>query len=166
MPKLIILFFGAESSVLTLAAAAADGARGVRFTEVELRSGALDQGSSEGRHKRLESATEVREFDGVILVRPATGDIPSEMIALLDELELSSPGALTNTVIGIPGGEDTSLAGRVVRLGAILVSESPGPAAPEARAARLGARVATVAGWVRHALNHEEEHRHAAHHEH
>jgi hypothetical protein len=161
MPKVIVLFFGAESPGVTLAEAAAEGAKGVRFTEVDLRSGGPHQATTERRHKRLESPAQIREFDGVILACPAAGDIPSDLSALLDELERASLGALSNTVFGITGGENTGLAGHVMRLGGILVAEPSGAADPEVRGMRLGARVATVVGWVKHALSHEHaEHQH------
>jgi hypothetical protein len=158
MPKLIVLFFGAESPAVTLAETATEGAKVVRFTEVDLRSGGAHQATTERPHKRLESPAQIRDFDGVIIACQAAGDIPSDLSMLLDELEGSPLGALTNTVFGIIGGENTPLAGRVMRLGGILVAEPPGATDPEVRAARLGARVATVAGWVRHALSHEHAH--------
>jgi hypothetical protein len=158
MPKLIVLFFGAESPAATLAEAAAEGAKGVRFTEVDLRSGGAHQATTERRYKRLESPAQIRDFDGVILACPAAGDIPADLDVLLEEWERSPLGALSNTVFGIMGGENTALAGRVTRLGGILVGESPGAADPEVRALRLGARTATVVGWVRHALSHEHAH--------
>jgi hypothetical protein len=163
MPKVIVLFFGAESPGVTLAEAAAEGAKGVRFTEVDVRSGGPHQATTERRHKRLESAAQLREFDGVIIACPAAGDIPSELNVLLDELERASLGALTNTVFGIMGGENTPLAGRVMRVGGIVVAEPSAAVDPEVRAMRLGARVATVVGWVKHALSHE--HASQQHHE-
>lgn len=163
MPKVIVLFFGAESPAVTLAEAAADGAKGIRFSEVAVRSGGSHQATTTRPHARLESAAQIREVDGVILACPAAGDIPSELSALLDELERSSAGALTNTVFGIVGGENTTLAARVLRLGGILVAEPTGVDDPQIRAKRLGARLATVVGWVRHALNHEHGHQHHEH---
>ncbi len=166
MPKLIVLFFGAENPAVTLAEAAAEGAKGVRFTEVDLRSGTPHQ-ATEHRAKRLESPAQIREYDGVVLACPVAGGIPSELSSLLDELERSSAGALSNTVFGVVGAEDTLLATRVMRLGGILVSAPSGVVDPQIRGLRLGTRVATVAGWVRHALSHEREHQHShAHHEH
>jgi len=162
MPKVIVLFFGAESPAVTLAEAAAEGAKGIRFTEVDLRSGAPYQATTERRHKRLESPAQIQEYDGAILACPA-GDLPADLSALLDELERSSPGTLTNTVFGIVCGEDTPLATRVMRLGGILVAEPPGAVGPEVRGLRLGARVATVAGWITHALSHEHRHRRDEH---
>lgn len=166
MPKVIVLFFGAERSAVTLAEAAVEGATGVRFTEVEVRSGALHQATTTQRHKRLESPSQLRDFDGVVLACPSVGGAPSELTAMLDELERSSTGGFTNTVFGIAGGENTALAGRVMRLGGIVVAELAEAADPEVRAMRLGARVATVVGWVRHALSHEHgqhEHGHERH---
>jgi len=164
MPKLIVLFFGAESPGVTLAEAVAEGAKGVRFTEVDVRSGAPHQASTEHRYKRLESPAQLRDFDGVVLACPAAGDVPSDLSALLDALERPASAGFTNTVFGIAGGENTGLPGRVMRLGGILVAEPSGADDPEVRGMRLGARVATVVSWVRHALSHEHEHH--EHHEH
>jgi NADPH-dependent FMN reductase len=164
MPKVIVLFFGAERAAVTLAEAAAEGATGVRFTEVEVRSGAQHQPTTTQRHKRLESSSRLRDFDGIVLVSPSVGGVPSELTMMLDELERSSMAGFANTVFGITGGEDTALAGHVMRLGGIVVAALARTADPEVRARRLGARVATLAGWVRHALDHEHEHH--EHHEH
>src|SRR5712671_5591495 len=103
MPKVIVLFFGAESSAVLLADGAAEGAKGVRFTEVELRSGTTHHSTTGRQHRQLESAALIREFDGVILACPLVGEIPSDLSKLLDELESWSQGALTNTVFGIIG---------------------------------------------------------------
>jgi hypothetical protein len=164
MPKLIVLFFGAESPTVTLAEAAMEGAKGVRFTEVDLRTGGDHDIATARRHKMLESSAKIRDYDGVILACPAAGDIPVELSALLDELERSSSKALANTVFGIVGGDDTTLPGRVLRLGGLLVGDPGGTTDAHARALRLGARVATVVGWVRHALGHEQENHQSHHH--
>jgi hypothetical protein len=163
MPKVIVLFFGAESPAVTLAEAAAQGAKEIRFSEVAVRSGGPHEATTARPHARLESPAEIRDADGVILACPAAGDIPSELGALLDDLDRSPMGPLTNTVFGIVGGENTTLAARVLRLGGIVVSEPTGIADPHVRARRLGARVATVVGWVRHALSHEHGHQHHEH---
>lgn len=163
MPKLIVLFFGADSAAVTLAEAATEGAKGVRFTEVDLRNGGVHEVTTARRHKTLESSTQIRDYDGVILACPTTGGIPVELNTLLDELARSSSNALANTVFGILGGDTTTLPGRIMRLGGLLVGDSADDAEPEVRALRLGARVATVVGWVRHALSHEHEHHESQH---
>lgn len=82
MPKVIVLFFGA----VTLAEAAAEGATGVRFTEVEVRSGAPHQATTTQRHKRLESSSRLRDFDAVVVACPGVGGVPFELTAMLAEL--------------------------------------------------------------------------------
>jgi hypothetical protein len=163
MPKLVVLFFGAESPAVTLAEAAMEGAKCVRFTEVDLRSGAAHEGTTTRRHKRLESSAQIRDYDGVILACPVACDVPADLGALLDQLERSPSDALANTVFGIIGAENTTLPRRVMRLGGLLVGDSTGGVDPETRALRLGERVATVVEWVRHALSHEH---HATEHHH
>ena len=156
MPKVIVLFFGADSATIALADGAAEGAQGVRFTELEIRSGSAEQSTISRRHRQLESASRIREFDGVILACPSDGGIPADLGTLFDELERSSQ-PVTNTVFGIVGGESTLMASRILRIGGILVGVPPhgSDAAP---GSGLGARVATVAAWVRHALSHEHQH--------
>jgi len=156
MPKVIVLFFGADSATIALADGAAEGAKGVRFTELEIRSGSAEQSTISRRHRQLESASRIREFDGVILACPSDGGIPADLGTLFDELERSSQ-PVTNTVFGIVGGESTLMASRILRIGGILVGVPPhgSDAAP---GSGLGARVATVAAWVRHALSHEHQH--------
>jgi hypothetical protein len=151
---------------VTLAEAATEGAKGVRFTEVDLRSGGAHEATTTRRHKRLESSAEIRDYDGVILACPAAGDIPAELAALLDQLEASPSDALANTVFGIVGGENTTLPGRVLRLGGLLVGAPAAAVDPETRALRLGARVATVVEWVRHASSHEHGHHETDRHHH
>lgn len=155
MPKVIVLFYGAETPAVALAEAASEGAKRVRFTEVDVRAGAGHPETTATRHKRLDSATRVRDYDGVILACPAAGEPPAELIRILDELEGESDAAFADTVFGVIGADNTVLLGRVARLGGIIVAEPQGGADPEERARRLGTRVATVVGWVRHALSHE-----------
>jgi hypothetical protein len=162
MPKLIVLFYGAESPASSLAESAAHGAGHVRFTEVDLRAGAPHQAATGKRYQLLESPSAIADYAAVIVVCPAAGAIPDELDRLLAELERMPDRAFQNTLFGVVGGDNTLLLGRVSRLGGIIVSEPRGPADPEARARALGQRVAKVAGWVLHSLAHEEHagHRH------
>lgn len=159
MPKVIVLFFGAESPASTLAEAAAEGAASQRFMEVDIRAGAAHQATTGRRHKVLDAPDALREYDGVVVSAPAAGELPSDLDALLDAAERqSSPDTFTNTVFAVVGGENTVLLGRVSRLGGIIVSEPRGLDDPEARARAAGQRVAKVVEWVRHALSHEHPH--------
>lgn len=162
MPKVLVLFFGAESPASTLAEAAAEGASSHRFMEVDIRAGAPHQAMTGRRHKVLDGPEALREYDGVVLSAPAAGELPSELDVLLDAAERQSSGeTFANTVFAVVGGENTVLLGRVSRLGGIIVSEPRGSDDPEARARAAGARVGKVVGWVRHALSHEHPHHHS-----
>ena len=154
MPKVMVVFFGAESPAVSLAEAAAEGANGVRFTEVDLRAGPGHNETTQQRHPRVESSAALRGYDGIVIACPALGEIPDALARWFDELE-SMTGIFANTVFGVTGGERTTLLGRLSRPGGIMIGEPQGSSDPEARAKQLGARVAKVAGWVRHALSHE-----------
>lgn len=155
MPKLLVLYFGAESPAAALADAAAEGAKSVRFTEVDVRVGEAHSQPTPGRHRRLESSRDVATYAGLVIACEAAAELPDALDAFLRDLERTTSEAFVNTVFGLAGGENTVLAGRVSALGGILVGEPRGVSDPEERAKRLGARAAKVVGWVAHALGHE-----------
>jgi hypothetical protein len=155
MPKVLALFFGADNSAAVIAQAVADGARRVRFVEADVRT----TGSGDSTHKRVASAHAVSHYDGVVVIAPEDA-MGSELATLLDELQREP--RVENMVFGLAGATP-ELIERVARLGAIVAGVSqPSHAAQGAveRASALGARVAKVAGWVRHALGHEVDHSH------
>lgn len=163
MPKLVVLYFGAESPAVALADAAAAGANSVRFTEVVVMSGEPHSQETTGRHRRLESPTMLAAYAGIVIACEAAAEIPDALDALLRDLDGTPAEAYANTVFGVAGGENTVLAGRVAALGGIVVGEPRGATDPVIRARQLGARVAKVMGWVAHALGHEHD---AEHHHH
>lgn len=176
MPKLVVLYSGADRTTAALAAAVADGARTIRFTEVDVRVlGAHEPTAGAGtgsRVKPLESVETLGVYDGVVIVTGANSD-SRELSTLFDTLQArvqhaaehhGSPGPFADIVFAVTGGDSVdSLLARVGRLGAISVGAGA-TADPEARARHLGARTAKVIGWVRHALGHEADAHH--HHEH
>jgi hypothetical protein len=171
MPKLIVLFHAGDGVAATLAENAAAGARGVRFSEVDLRvvgNATADAHQSVGqRQRRLDASDQLRDYDGVIVACSASDGSPKELDRLLEDLGRAPANQFVNTVFALIGPEQTTLLARVARLGAIVVSASPGINDPEARATATGARVAKVVGWVRHALGHEQHDQHHHHgHEH
>ncbi|HWH53190.1 MAG TPA: hypothetical protein VN651_16700 [Gemmatimonadaceae bacterium] len=155
MPKLIVLFYGAESPASSLAEAAAHGAGHVRFTEVELLAGGAHEAGTGKGYPRLSSAASLADYAGILIACPAAGEIPGDLDRLLTELARSPDRTFLNTVFGVSGGDNTVLLGRVARLGGIIVAEPRGAIDPEARARVLGERVAKVVSWVRHSLGHE-----------
>jgi hypothetical protein len=162
MPKVIVLVAVDEQSNVALADAAAAGARGVRFTEVDLRAYTHDGTPGTTRCKPLESLDRIADYDGMILVRGGAESEASGVAALFDRIDAAAPAnGFPNLVIGIVGGDASALA-NAARLGGIIAAEPRGLADGAARANALGARVATLVEWVRHALSHAP-HDHAAH---
>jgi len=144
VPKVTVVFVGDET--MSEAEAAAAGAKSVRFTEVEVRA-AL---ATKGGHKLLDASSAP---DGIVFVANEGSEAASlaALIGLINE----------NTVLASVGSR--ALAAEVASRGGIVVSIAGGDAAA------LGARVAKVSGWVRHALGHEADarvHSHAPAHDH
>jgi hypothetical protein len=162
MTRVLVLFAGAESPSATLAEFAADAAKSVRFTEVDVRAAAPHQATTGVRHKTLDASTAVRDYHGVIVVGGA-GEIPAALETRLDEWEKTEAGAFANTVFALISYENTSLLERVARLGGIIVTAPRGATDPELRARQLGERMARVVSWVRHSLSHEHAHEHHEH---
>lgn len=166
MPKLIVLFYGAESPASSLAEAAAHGAGHIRFTEVDLRAGGSHEAGTGKGYPRLSSPAALADYAGILIACPAAGEIPDDLDRLLADLERSPDRTFLNTVFGVSGGDSTVLLGRLARLGGIIVTEPRGSNDPEARARALGERVAKVVSWVRHSLGHEGHDGHAHGHSH
>jgi hypothetical protein len=167
MPKLLVLFDPRSNDLAPLADAIAEGARQVRFAEVDVRRMALatPDDTPVGRHRALESADALATYDGIIVgVAPveSPGESPIEALS-------ATTASLTNRVgsaftAGRHGDDRRSALWSVLTpmgdRGMILVppplSESP---ADELESARdQGKRVAEVVGWVTHARSHHHHH--------
>jgi hypothetical protein len=137
VPKVIVMFVGDEAA--TEAEAIASAAKTVRFTEVDVRASR----TSATRHRVLAAQPGVT-YDGAVLVSAdASGDAAA--------IELLASCTHEHTVFG---GRSRASMSAAERVGGIVVMARAGDADDE------GARVAKVAGWVRHALGHEAEHAH------
>lgn len=124
MPKTLILHAPAAAAE---AAALADGARAVRFSEVDVRA--------------ADAAVSPADYDAVVVI----GLAPDALAA-----RLAAAGPLTDKVGSTAGGDDASHWSTLRALadaGCLLVPPTADPAAH-------GKRIATVAEWVRHAKSH------------
>jgi NAD(P)H dehydrogenase (quinone) len=200
MARVLVLFHSRTGDTAALADAIAEGARGVRFTEVDVRrlddpapggieAGPGGQESRERlrRYRTLDDVSAVADYDALVLGGPIRdGAMAAEVERFLDGLgPLWEQGALADTVGAAftsarpgPGGHEPTLAPittRMAGLGMLLVpsgytdpttvaggprdataTADGGPTGADLAAARRqGARVAKVAGWVRHAKGHE-----------
>ena len=170
MPKVIVIAVGTDATASTLADAVVEGATGVRFTEVDVRSVNSDAGEgatqpTRSRVKPLESTEQLADYDGIVIVGATADDGAPGAARLMEQLAAgASDHGYPNAVFGLLAG-DASLLASVASLGGIIVSEPRGSGDSIGRAKALGARVAKVAEWVRHALSHEQQDR-TAHKEH
>jgi hypothetical protein len=157
MPKVLVLFDSGDQRAERLAELAAEGAKNVRFTEVDVRVVGDGVPADDARRKRLESDDAVDQYDGVVVV--GSDREPSAAInALLAGRSRSANGEFVDRVFATVSDADTSQ--RVSGLGGIVVGMRAGSADLETTARKTGERVAKVVGWVRHALSHEHHHTH------
>ena len=159
MPKLLVVFSSIDAYAARIADVVADGAKSVRFAEVDVRA-AADADADVNDRRRLRSADAMCDYDGVILVAPGPESTAHELGALLTRLRVGEP--MPNTVFALAGEENAEMLADIARSGGLVVGQ-PRAASADDRARMLGARVATVIGWVRHALAHEAEHSHSYH---
>ena len=209
MAKVLVLFYSRTGNTARIADAIAEGARSVRFAEVEMRrledlapeaviEGIPDWKASRAtlreQYRTLEDVNEVVQYDALVLGSPTRyGVMSAELKNFLDQLgPLWVKGALVDkvgsaftTVQTAHGGHELTLMSIMTpmcNLGMILAppgytdpimfkggspygaTATTGAHAPEgddlAAARHQGARVAKIAGWVRHAKGHEEGHHH------
>jgi NAD(P)H dehydrogenase (quinone) len=172
MPKILVLFHSRSGNTATLADAIAEGARGVRFTEVDVRR-LEDLGPEslvdaipawkEGRealarkYRALESAERIADYDGIAIGSPGHfGAMSAELRSVLDQLGplasrrglVDKVGAAFTTALASRGGHESTLTGMATALASLGMILCP-PGLPEAAAgtgAPLGAVALTGAG--------------------
>jgi hypothetical protein len=155
MPKILVLFAGQPTTIVN---AVADGARGVRFSEVDLRRvDAADTDS--GHHQTLGGADELMPYDGIVVATSDGGVVPPALGLLLEKAADSTPRSAWQNKVGsafvaTPDAQLLAVWPALATLGdlGMVVIATSGGGEEEARA--LGARVAQVVGWVTHARSH------------
>ena len=176
MPKLIVLAFGADASSVSLAQAAAEGARDVRFMEVEVRAVRNSRGVHDSRSdsdndratagdsglRMFDGAEHITDYDGAMFCAGDDAASSAALDAFLEQLAALQPAnRFANSVFALTGHAAPQIA-PLAALGGIIVSMPRGNDDERPRA--HGARTAKVIGWVRHALGHEQTD--SAHHHH
>lgn len=163
MPKLLVLVPARGTELAPLADAVLEGARSVRFAEVDVRTfgDAVDAAPS---RKSLAGSGDLASYDGIVVGAPA-GDVEG---AEFRETLARFGGSLTNKVgsaftTGSGAGRTAVLWSALAPMadrGMILV---PLPFASEGDTSvdacrQMGKRVAEVIGWVTHAKSHHHHH--------
>ncbi len=165
MPKLLVLVPAHGTELAPLADEVLEGARSVRFAEVDVRTFG-EAGDATPRRKPLAGIDDLASYDGIVVGVPA-GDAKGEP---LQETLARFEGSLANKV----GSAFTTGSG-VARTAALWSALAPmadrgmilvplpfsdgGDASADA-CRRMGKRVAEVVGWVTHARSHHHHHHH------
>lgn len=165
MPKLLVLVPAQSTELAPLADAVLEGARSVRFAEVDVRSFG-DSGDTIPSRKPLAGIDDLGSYDGIIVGVPA-GDAQGEglrkTLARFDGSLANKVGSAFTTGSGV--GRTTVLWSALSPMadrGMILVPlpfTDGGDAGADA-CRQMGKRVAEVVGWVTHAQSHHHHHHH------
>jgi hypothetical protein len=165
MPKLLVLFPARSAELVPLADAVVEGARSVRFAEVDVRTFG-DAGDAAVSRKPLAGIDDLASYDGIVVGAPADeveGRSIRETLASFDGSLVNKVGSAFTTGSGAGRtGVLWSALSPMADRGMILV---PLPFAEEAgsnadRCREIGKRVADVVGWVTHARSHHHHHHH------
>jgi hypothetical protein len=162
MPKVLVLFQSHSPDVVRLAEVVADGARSVRFSEVDLRrlpttDGARAPEASGRAHHPLRDADDIGQYDGLILAADGAGETLVRTIGAFGGSLANKVGAVITPATGADRRTVLwAVLGAMADRGMILV---PGPfdaegATSDESTRKVGTRVAEVVGWVTHARSH------------
>lgn len=156
MARILVLHAGRDDASAALADRVAAGARSIRFAEATVRRLSANERADghAAKHRPLDPSETLTSEDAVVLVAASADDVDALACALV--------GAAPDLVLGVAttGAADawTALAAASPS-DAVLLPPTPDPEA-------LGARAATVAGWVRHVRSHGESGGHGGAHAH
>jgi hypothetical protein len=166
MPKLLILFPARSTELAPLADAVLEGARSVRFAEVDVRTFGDGGGDAAASRKPLAAIDDLTSYDGIIVGVPA-GDAEGQglrdAIARFGGSLANKVGSAFTTEAGV--GRTSVLwsalspmADRAMILVPLPFSDEGDSNADACR--QMGKRVAEVVGWVTHARSHHHHHHH------
>jgi hypothetical protein len=165
MPKLLVLFQSSTADVVHLTETAAEGARGVRFSEVDVRrlppaGGTRDaEPDATGRgHRLLEDADALGQYDGLIFVvgQEEDGEAMQHALDAFGGSLVNKVGAAVTPTRGADRrGVLWSVLGAMANRELILVpARFDDEGASDDATRRIGKRIAEVVGWVTHARSH------------
>ncbi|MEO8561578.1 MAG: hypothetical protein ABI601_05860 [bacterium] len=167
MPKLLVLFDPRSPDMAALADAIAEGARLVRFAEVDVRcvSHTMPDGISATRHRTLESADALATYDGVVIgafSAETKGDGVVDSLSAATTSLVDKVGSVFTTARADAERSAVlwSVLAAMADRGMILVPPRVNglPSDELSSAREQGKRVADVVGWVTHARSHHHHH--------
>jgi NAD(P)H dehydrogenase (quinone) len=175
MPKLLVLFDACSDDIARLADAIAEGARGVRFAEVDVRRAAPSAAEHDtagdararlgSRHRVLESADALAAYDAIVVgVAPSGEAVPDAARELIETTTVNLANKVASAFT--PEASHASESARRAALTSVLtpMGERGMIVVPprfadrgddELHTARnQGKRVYDVTGWITHARSH------------
>jgi hypothetical protein len=162
MPKTLILFSSRSDGTTAYVDAIAEGARSVRFSEVEVRRvdlalpDAADASLASIRYQTLGSADELQAYDAIIAL-----DASATLTNLLKAggPQMNRVGAAFASPSTGGGPDDAPVwATMKTMAGLDMILVPPAADAELAAAMQLGKRVAEVTSWITHARSHHHAH--------
>jgi hypothetical protein len=172
MPKLLVLFDACSDDIARLADAVAEGARGVRFAEVDVRRIA-PTGASAGadadararlgsRYRTLESVEALAPYDAIVVgaAQEGEGGGGQALTALLEDSVTNLRNKVASAFTPASGAARRTALWSVLTpmadRGMILVPPPTlsGSGDDDEAARQLGKRVYDITGWITHARSH------------
>jgi hypothetical protein len=163
MPKLLVLIPARDAELAPLADAVVEGARSVRFAEVDVRS-VGDVGGPPTSYKSLAAIDDFGSYHGIIVgVAASEGErqgLPWRLASFDGSLTDKVGSAFTTQSGEARASVLWSALSPMADRGMILVPLpfSPGGDSDLDACRRIGKRVAEVIGWVTHAKSHHHHH--------
>jgi hypothetical protein len=162
MPKLLVLFHAGSAELAPLVDAVAEGVRGVRFAEVDVRS-LGDGGDALAVHKPLERIDDLSSYDGII-IGVGSEEAATGVLGNLARFGGSLADKVGSAFTARSGADRAAalwsalspMADRGMTLVPLPFAEGRESEADACR--RMGKRVAEVVGWVSHARSHHHHH--------
>jgi hypothetical protein len=167
MPKLLVLYDPRSDDLTRLAEAVAEGARSVRFAEVDIRriGDAPGTGTAAARHRAYEGPDALAAYDGIVAGSSSAESAGGAAGAAFRAPTPSLVNKVGSAFTAAPDGEGRrdSIWGVLAPMGdrGMILVPPPVADAPmdELESARQqGRRVAEVVGWVTHARSHHHHH--------
>ncbi len=164
MPKLLVLSHARGTELAPLVDAVTEGARSVRFAEVDVRSLGEGREATTSR-KPLERIEDLASYDGIIIGVDAE-DAAESVLASLARFDGSLADKVGSAFTTRSGSDRAaalwSILSPMADRGMILVPLPfrEGRESETDACRRMGKRVAEVVGWVTHARLHHQHHHH------
>lgn len=163
MPRILVLFPARSAELAPLVDAVAEGARSVRFAEVDVRT-VGDRGEAATSGKPLEESDDIGSYDGIVVGVPLADGEGKDVFETLAAFRGSLTNKIGSAFTGRSGAHRAAalwsalspMADRGMILVPLPFTEGRESVAEACR--RMGKQVAEVVAWATHARSHHHHH--------